>query len=97
MPMKENLGAFFNTDEFASVAKFEGGDEITGIFDSNYETVGGGIGMASSSPALTVQTADVPFRVIGRTMMLNDLWYRVANKEIDFDPSLTVLMLEQVA
>lgn len=75
----------------------DGGAEIDGIFRNAPATVDVGIGMTSSAPSLTVDTANVPADPVGRTVQIaNGTTYRIAAQEPD-GTGLTVLILEKAS
>ena len=95
--MKENLGHFFNNDEFADSASFSNGLVTSVIFDQQYMKTSGPMGMENASPAILMPTASVPENVIGMTVTVVGMTYEVAEKERepDGDPALTVLYLDE--
>lgn len=79
----EDLSVFFNAGEFASAVTLNG-VAAKAIFDVP-GTVGsvGGFGMASTQPALTLATSDVPANPVGLTAVVGGVNYLVATHEPD--------------
>lgn len=89
----DDISAFFNTTEFAQRITL-GGVEVVAIFDNAYAQGGVGVlGMASSQPALTLPTANVPAQPQGLAVVVGSTNYLVASHEPD-GTGISVLMLE---
>lgn len=76
-----------------ATASLDGGAEIAVIFDRNYAVVDVGGGVASTAPALTLKSADVPNSPIGKTAVVGATSYTVAEHQAD-GTGMSVLLLE---
>lgn len=64
----EDLSVFFNPAEFAQPAWLAGA-RVTGLFDNAYASADAGpFGMASTAPAFTLTSAQVPANVVGSVL-----------------------------
>lgn len=95
MPMTEDFSQFFNTAEFATIAVLDGIGNVNGIFDHAYVKTSGALGMENSNPAFQAPTAFLPDDVIGKGIRIQGVLYNVVDKEPEFEPGLTLLILEQ--
>jgi len=91
----EDLGAFFNPDEFADKATLAG-EPVVGFFDKAHLVEGSGLGFAATRPAFTLPASSVPASYAGKPFVLEDgTAYRVSGIDPDgSDRSITVLLLE---
>jgi hypothetical protein len=96
MPFAENLSTFFA--DFGTQALFDGASApVLAIFDGAADTsVLGGMGMATTSPALTLPTSDVPDPVEGLGVAVEGGQYRVAEHRPD-GTGMSTLFLTRVA
>ncbi len=92
--MTEDFSQFFNSNEFAAVGKLDGGLDLTGIFDGAYVKTSGALGMENTAPSFQVPTQALPASVVGKGIRINGVLYHIVNKEPDFEPGLTLLILE---
>ena len=89
----EDLSAFFSPAEHATTVTL-GGNEVAAIFDNSYTTGNVGmLGMATSQPALTLQTTQVPASPIGQAVVVAGQGYTVAVHEPD-GTGISRLLLE---
>lgn len=92
-----SVTAFFVTDEFALTVQLAGAP-VHALYDNGY-AVGnvGNAGMATSSPALTLATADVPANWLGATAVVpvgvGSVTYQVVAHEPD-GSGVSILRLE---
>ncbi len=89
----ETLAPFFT--DFGQTATV-GGAQASVIFDAAYE--GANVGqmvMASTQPAITIATADVPANAVGTTVVVAGKSYRIAAHEPD-GTGVSVCYLETV-
>ncbi len=90
----EDLTAFLNPDEFATSVTV-GGVAVPAIFDNGYALGSvGGFGMASTQPAITLATANVPAAPEGQAVVVNSVAYLVASHEPD-GTGVSRLLLER--
>ena len=90
----EDLSPFFDTTNgFAQLATV-GGVSVGVIFDNGYALGNVGmIGMASSQPAITLKTSDVPSNPVGTAVLIGSASYLVAAHEPD-GTGISRLLLE---
>ncbi|KRB73445.1 head-tail joining protein [Noviherbaspirillum sp. Root189] len=69
------------------------GVSARGIFDNAYSQIGGGVGMASTNPTLTVETTSVPAAPVGKTVACEGVTYGIAEHHPD-GTGVSVLVLE---
>lgn len=98
----EDLGTFFSTAEFADTASINGAAAVLVIFDNAYARADvGALGMASTQPAITLPTADVPASPRGKTAVVTSTLHGTLNfKIVDHEPDgtgVSVLLLEKAA
>ena len=80
-----------------SVFATVGGQQVRVIFDrANSTMAGDALGMASSSPAITLKTSDVPANPVGTLVVLDGANWRVAEHQPD-GTGVSVLVLERAA
>jgi hypothetical protein len=101
--LTDDLAAFFDADEFADEAIFDGNPGVApvlGIFDRNFDLAQlGGADVASTAPVFVLATADVPDNVRSRYLRFGNLLaggsrYRVANVHDD-GTGVTLLQLHE--
>lgn len=102
MSFTEDLGTFFNPAEFADMAVLNGAAAVPVIFDNAYARGDvGGLGMASTQPAITLPTAAVPASPRGKTAVVTSTLHGTLNfKIVDHEPDgtgVSVLFLERSA
>lgn len=90
MSFAEDLSVFFDTDEFADAATYNGAT-INGIFDNAYFE---GQGIQSSQPVFTCPTASVPNALHGDELVRAGVTFRVVGVEPD-GTGVTLLRLEK--
>ncbi len=78
----EDLTAFFAPSEFASPATL-GGAPVVGIFDNGFDEQALAMGMASSAPVFTLASAAVPAPVIGLSLVVGAVTYKVVESMPD--------------
>lgn len=81
-----------------AVASFAGGAAKAGIYEDAYQTGQvGGNGMASSQPAITVASSDVPSNPVGTSLVVTyagtDMPFTISAAQPD-GAGLTVLLME---
>jgi hypothetical protein len=91
--MAADLDAFFNTDEFADSATYNGAT-INGIFTDAFQlsTVGG---METSSPQFETKTSSVSSAAHRDTLVINSVTYYVIGIQPSEDGLTTVLILSK--
>tara|TARA_R110000803_G_scaffold33226_1_gene72838 strand:- start:47 stop:319 length:273 start_codon:yes stop_codon:yes gene_type:complete len=87
---KENFNEFFDSDEMADDARI-GSVIVTGIFESQFVEVNGIEGVR---PVFTCAAKDVVNLGHEKTLVINDLTYKVAGVQPD-GTGLTSLILEK--
>lgn len=100
MAMVEDLTPFFNASEFADMAALDGDEAVPVIFDNAYVRADvGGLGMASTQPAVTVPTAAVPASPRGKSAVVTSTVHGTLHfKIVDHEPDgtgVSVLFLEK--
>jgi hypothetical protein len=76
MAMVEDFTAFFQTSEFAVDATLAG-LQVRAIFDAEYQLQDLASGIMSSAPVLTLASADVPANVVGASVVVSAVVYKV--------------------
>ena len=76
MPMVEDFTAFFQASEFAVNATLAG-LPVVGIFDAEYQLQDMASGIMASAPVLTLASADVPPNVVGTSVVVGVVTYKV--------------------
>lgn len=94
---QEDTSTFFDIDAgFAQFALIDGAS-VAVIFDKEYGLGNVGmLGMASTQPALTLSTADVPANPVGLSVEIDGGTYQVATHEPD-GTGISRLVLEATA
>lgn len=93
MAMVEDFSAFMQLSDFAVNATLAG-LPVRAIFDRDYAQAEVGFsGMATTSPALTLKTSDVPAASVGLAVVVAGSDYRIAEHKPD-GTGISVLMLE---
>lgn len=96
MAFTEDLSPFFSDDEFA-VDVVLNSVPVKAIFDNAYARGDvGSLGMASTQPALTLASSDVPSSPRGKTCVVGSVTYKVAEHEPD-GTGVSVLLLEKAS
>ena len=101
MAFTEDLGEFFDTDDFAITATWRpDGDvstTITGIFDNQFvDGVGDGeVEIEDQRPTFLVPTADITDMAQGDRIIISGTYYRVAGIQPD-DPGTSLIILEEL-
>lgn len=95
-----SVSAFFSVDEFARTVQLAGAP-VVALYDNGYALGSvGTAGMASSGPALTLATADVPANWLGATALVpvgaGTATYQVVAHEPD-GSGVSILRLESAA
>lgn len=91
----EDFAQFFRSAEFSVPVTLPGGSVVQGIFDNGYAPAGvGSAGLASSQPALTLPSADVPANPVGQQILVDGVSYVIATREPD-GTGVDVLGLEK--
>lgn len=95
MPMVEDLSAFLDPTVFGELVTVGSVTGVRAIFDDAYALGNVGTnGMASSQPALTLATADVPAQPRGKPAVVRGLDYVIADHEPD-GTGISRLLLEK--
>lgn len=89
--MVEDFTAFFQTADFAVNAMLAG-LPVRGIFDAEYQMQDMAGGIMSTAPVLTLASANVPANVVGASVVVNGLTYKVVESMPD-GTGVTVLRL----
>lgn len=92
MPFTEDLSVFLQVGDFATSITLNG-VTVTAIFDREYAVAEVGGGVASTAPALTLKTADVPASPVGKSAVVSGTNYTVAEHQAD-GTGMSVLLLE---
>lgn len=101
--LTDDLAAFFDPDEFADEAVFDGNPgtgSVLGLFDRNFDLAAlGGIGVASTAPVFVLPSSSVPDNVRSRYLRFGNLLaggsrYRVSNVHDD-GTGVTLLQLQE--
>ena len=89
----EDISAFFSPAELASTVTVNG-VSVPAMFDNGYASGDVGVlGMASTQPAITLATADVPASPVGMAAVCNGTAYTIAAHEPD-GTGISRLLLE---
>ena len=80
MTMAENMAEFFNSDEFAVSALYNGSVSVNVIFDYAYVDQ---YGTASNNPLITANAADFSAATIGQSLVVNGINYKIQSLEPD--------------
>ena len=91
MAMVEDLTAFFQTADFAVNATLAG-SPVRGIFDLAYQLQDMASGVMSSAPVLTLASANVPANVVGASVVVGGVTYKVV-EPMPNGTGITVLRL----
>lgn len=92
----EDFTAFLSPAEFATSVSV-GGVLVSAIYDNGYALGNvGGFGMASTQPALTLATANVPSAPEGQAVVVGGVVYLIASHEPD-GTGVSRLLLERSA
>ena len=78
----EDLSAFFNPSEFGQAATLAG-VAVAGIFDNGFDEQALAMGMASGAPVFTLASAAVPAQVIGLSLVVGAVTYKVVESMPD--------------
>ena len=89
--MVEDLTAFFQTADFAVNATLAG-LPVRGIFDADYQLQDMASGIMSTAPVLTLASANVPANVVGASVVVGGVTYKVVEPMPD-GTGITVLRL----
>lgn len=95
MAFAENLGQFFNEQDFAVRALWKGTTEVVGIFDRAYfeDPVGTGAANESATPMFQTAAASVAGVAHGDAFRVNETDYKVVGVQPD-GTGAVVLILE---
>lgn len=97
MAFTEDFAAFFDTDDFAVALTLDGVPLVEAIFDNAYALGGvGPIGAATTAPAITLPTANVPADPVGKAVVHSGDTYTVIAHEPD-GTGVSVLLLERAS
>jgi hypothetical protein len=91
----ESLSDFFNENDFAEVALYDGSTQIRVIFDRAYLDQFGGM-VAGARPVALGVAADFPVAAIGKTLVIKSVTYKIIAREPQDDGALMLLRLETV-
>jgi len=98
--LTDDLAAFFDIDEFADAATFDGASvQVTGILDAAYDlSMLGVVEVCGTAPVFFLVASDVPANVQGRhlrfgSLLANGSRYRVREVRPD-GTGVTALVLE---
>lgn len=80
MTMAENIAEFFNSDEFAVSALYNGSVSVNVIFDYAYVDQ---YGTASTNPLITANAADFSAATVGQSLVVNGINYKIQSLEPD--------------
>ena len=88
----EDLTVFFNTDEHATAATYNGTDAVRGIFN---EPDLGQLGMiAGSNPTFMCAAGDIDADPTGNTLVINAVTYKIRDIKPQDDGAVVILELE---
>ena len=94
MAFTEDHTVFFDTDEFAVSATFDGTTTINVIFDAEYQAALGDDEYASTSPEVWCIASDVPDPV-GKTLVVNSTTYVIKVNQPDGTGQTRLILDEQ--
>lgn len=80
MTMAENMAEFFNGDEFATSALYNGSVSVNVIFDYAYVDQ---YGTASTNPLITANAADFSAATVGQSLVVGGVNYKIQSLEPD--------------
>ena len=92
MAFTEDLTAFFDTDDFAVAATYDGSTTINVIFDAAYLDVNG---IGGTNPTALCATADVAADPTGKTLVVNSVNYVIRGFEPQDNGATVLLQLEK--
>ena len=93
MAQVENIAAFFQLADFAVNATLAG-LPVRGIFDADYQLQDMASGIMSTAPVLTLASANVPANVVGASVVVGGVTYKVVEPMPD-GTGVTVLRLRK--
>lgn len=93
MAFVEDYTAFFQTNEFASLATLDG-QEVRGIFDNGYQAFEVSSGAFATGPVFLMPTSELPANAVGLTLVLGAESWKVVEIEPD-GTGLTLLRLRK--
>lgn len=97
MAFTEDLATFFDIDDFAVAVTLDGVPLVGAIFDNGYTLGGAGpVGVATTQPAITLPSANVPAEPVGKAVVYGGNTYTVTAHEPD-GTGVSVLLLERAA
>lgn len=89
MAFTEDLTVFFDTDDFAVAATYNGATAVNVIFDAAYLAQ---LGMTGTNPVALGRAADFASPV-GKTLLIGSTTYTIRNSEPQDDGALVLLQL----
>lgn len=89
----EDRSVFFNTDDFASAATYDGATTVNGILDVEYAEVfqGDRVGVSSSRPVFLYDAADLSSPAMGAELVVDSTTYIIRDVEVDRDIGKLIL------
>lgn len=95
MTIGDDLGVYFNTDDFGVTVSIDGTGGLVGIVDQEYEEL---VGTAGYNPELQIPTASIPSGSgVGSAVVIGAATFRIKNQRPDATARVTILDLEFVA
>lgn len=94
MAFTEDLTPFFDTDDFAVPATYNGTTTVNGIFDNGFASVGDSPGVEGSVPSFTCRAADVPSAAQGDTLVISAATWVVVGVHPDGTGVVTLALQE---
>lgn len=93
MAFTEDLSVFFDTDDFAIAATYNGATTVNVIFDRSYlQTLGI---VNGTDPQALAQASDIPTTAVGNTLLISGTTYTIRSREEQDDGALVLLQLSQ--
>jgi len=88
----EDLSLFFNTNEFATSALYNGATTIRGLLGKSYIAINE---VESAAPSFTCAANDIPNAKQGDTLVINAITYVVVTVKPDGTGVITLILEEQ--
>lgn len=88
----EDLSLFFNTNEFATTALYNGATTIKGLLGKSYVAINE---VESTAPSFTCALSDIPNAKQNDTLLINGITYAVVNVKPDATGLITLILEEQ--
>ena len=88
----EDLSVFFDTDDFATAATYNGATAVAVIFDAAYLAQ---LGIAGTNPVALGQASVFPAAAVGKTLAIGGTNYIIRDRQPQDDGATVLLQLEK--